>query len=224
MRTEREKSLASEWRQANGGMNSFVIESVRLKVGRTPPKQSGQSVEAAAGRRSVGIGERTRLACCFPRPRGKLRRRAKTRRWGQRTRQRQPRGRGWRHPGRVRSPSQNPIQAWIGRTDQGGGRNFSGWGQHCCVPSGHGQPQGGCGLQPKVAPSALPWVTDGNRLNPNGVVAWAGRGRNPVGVGGCVRRLTQGSSGLATLGWRAQPLWGWKQQSVASMSARGAAH
>ena len=60
-------------------------------------------------------------------------------------------------------------------------------------------------------------ATLGNRHpkfhNPNGVAAlpfpmfpcW--RGHNPVGVDGFYSTLTQGSSSLATLGWRTQSLW-----------------
>src|SRR6266568_672727 len=34
--------------------------------------------------------------------------------------------------------------------------------------------------------------------------------RNPVGVGDVLRARTQGSSFLATLGWRTQSLWDWR--------------
>ena len=48
--------------------------------------------------------------------------------------------------------------------------------------------------------------------NPNGVVAPVRdeHGHNPVGVGEVCGRGTQGSSCLATLGWRTQSLWDWK--------------
>ena len=45
----------------------------------------------------LGRGIARAVACCFPRPRGKLLRHSTTHRSGHRTRQCQPRGRGWQH-------------------------------------------------------------------------------------------------------------------------------
>ena len=66
-------------------------------------------------------------------------------------------------------------------------------------------------LQPRVGePASLPWV--GRRVFPQpqrGCAAFHPLAcRNPVGVGNCFASFTQGSSCLATLGWRPLPRWG----------------
>jgi len=68
----------------------------------------------------------------------------------------------------------------------------------------------------------LPWVTHTDGINPRGVVAHSelnepapiilpGAGRNPGGVVDPFWPFPQGSSCLATLGWRTQSLWDWKR-------------
>ena len=65
------------------------------------------------------------------------------------------------------------------------------------------------GLQPRVARNELPWESRPKTHNPNGVAAgcWR-RGATPLGLK-ILPSVTQGSSFLATLGWRTQPRWGW---------------
>jgi hypothetical protein len=85
------------------------------------------------------------------------------------------------------------------------------------------QPQRGCDSKPRVGPSAdLPWVHERgvvqpqrgcgpNDLHPPSVQRFA----TPSGlVDHLIRLLTQGSSCLATLGFRSQPLWGRKCRFV----------
>jgi hypothetical protein len=65
------------------------------------------------------------------------------------------------------------------------------------------------GPKPKVARHELPWVDANQTLpNPNRVAAFS-RPNQPQPRWGwrAFRRLTQGSSCLATLGWRTQSLW-----------------
>jgi hypothetical protein len=81
------------------------------------------------------------------------------------------------------------------------------------------------GLQPKVARHALPWVNVAcNVSNPNGVVALA-RPTVAQPRWGCgdFSRLTQGSSSLATLGWRTQSRWDWPQTSLSGLANGGLA-
>ena len=64
------------------------------------------------------------------------------------------------------------------------------------------------GLQPRVARNELPWENRPQINNPNEVAA--GRARcdaTPLGLKSTLA-ATQGSSFLATLGWRPQPRWG----------------
>ena len=74
------------------------------------------------------------------------------------------------------------------------------------------------GLQPKVARHELPWVNVIRKFsNPNGVAA----SRRPTMTQprwGCgdLSRLTQGSSSLATLGWRTQSRWDCPQKISAA--------
>ena len=64
------------------------------------------------------------------------------------------------------------------------------------------------GLQPRVARHELPWESGTQLHNPNGVAARRARtAATPLGLIP-VRVPTQGSSCLATLGWRTQPRWG----------------
>ena len=63
------------------------------------------------------------------------------------------------------------------------------------------------GLQPRVARNELPWESRPDTDNPNGVAAPLGwRDATPLGLKN-VRVPTQGSSFLATLGWRTQSRW-----------------
>ena len=65
------------------------------------------------------------------------------------------------------------------------------------------------GLQPRVARHELPWECGQEIHNPNGVAARRTHGAaTPLGLEK-VLLPTQGSSCLATLGWRTQPRWGW---------------
>ena len=64
------------------------------------------------------------------------------------------------------------------------------------------------GLQPRVARNELPWESGLKTPNPNGVAARrGGPAATPLGLGKS-SAVTQGSSFLATLGWRTQPRWG----------------
>ena len=64
------------------------------------------------------------------------------------------------------------------------------------------------GLQPRVARNELPWETGPTLDNPNGVASRRRTcGATPLGLKN-VPVPTQGSSFLATLGWRTQPRWG----------------
>ena len=63
------------------------------------------------------------------------------------------------------------------------------------------------GSKPKVARHELPWVSVSWVNNPNGVVAGRrNRGATPLGLK-TFTATTQGSSCLATLGWRTQSHW-----------------
>ena len=63
------------------------------------------------------------------------------------------------------------------------------------------------GSKPRVARDEPPWETGPEANNPNGVAAQPGkRDATPLGLG-IYRAATQGSSCLATLGWRTQSLW-----------------
>ena len=63
------------------------------------------------------------------------------------------------------------------------------------------------GAKPRVARNELPWEKRVATNNPNGVAArWWLRDTTPSGLK-TVRTPTQGSSFLATLGWRPQSLW-----------------
>ena len=63
------------------------------------------------------------------------------------------------------------------------------------------------GLQPRVARNELPWENGPQCNNPNGVAARLGqRDATPLGLTN-IPVLTQGSSFLATLGWRTQSRW-----------------
>jgi hypothetical protein len=71
----------------------------------------------------------------------------------------------------------------------------------------HDESQRDSGLQPRVARNELPWESESQTHNPNGVAARRGESwRNPVGVE-IIRTATQGSSFLATLGYETQSLW-----------------
>ena len=69
------------------------------------------------------------------------------------------------------------------------------------------QSQRDCVLQPRVARNELPWVGGREFGNPNGVVALLGR-RAATPLGLLVHGpFSQGSSFLATLGWRPESRW-----------------
>ena len=69
------------------------------------------------------------------------------------------------------------------------------------------QPQRGCVLPPRVARNELPGVGSRRFFNPNGVAARCPcRAATPLGLWVC-GPLSQGSSFLATLGWRPESRW-----------------
>jgi hypothetical protein len=77
-----------------------------------------------------------------------------------------------------------------------------------------GESQRDSGSKPKVARHELPWVAVvRNFFNPNGVVAasWSTVPQPRWGWGNLIQ-LTQGSSFVATLGWRTQSRWDCRQR------------
>ena len=68
------------------------------------------------------------------------------------------------------------------------------------------QSQRDCGAQPRVGRNDLPWVTAGKVFNPNGVVPRPHRAATPLGLG-AYDLLSQGSSFLATLGFKPESRW-----------------
>jgi hypothetical protein len=77
------------------------------------------------------------------------------------------------------------------------------------IPTNCVKSQRDCVTQPRVATKELPWVPGQKTLhNAEGVAASRERiGRNPFGVDVLFYRLSQGSSFVATLGWRLESLW-----------------
>ena len=76
------------------------------------------------------------------------------------------------------------------------------------------------GLQPRVARNELPWEGGSTFDNPNGVAA---RRRTCAATPLGLKNFpvpTQGSSFLATLGWRTQPRWGCRELSNARLAAQ----
>jgi len=89
-----------------------------------------------------------------------------------------------------------------------------------------GESQRDSGLKPKVARNELPWVdVVRNFFNPNGVVAapWSTVPQPRWGWWDSLQ-LTQGSSFLATLGWRTQSRWDCRQTSPETISGVAAGH
>ena len=83
------------------------------------------------------------------------------------------------------------------------------WGQTRPTIAPFPESQRDSGLQPRVARRALPWVNRPKNHNPNGVAApWQYRTTTPLGLM-TFPAMTQGSSFLATLGWRPQSRWDW---------------
>ena len=77
------------------------------------------------------------------------------------------------------------------------------------------------GLTPRVARNELPWGRFENAPNPNGVAArWLQRDATPLGLKSS-RPVTQGSSFLATLGWKTQSLWDCRKAHLDSGAAQG---
>jgi len=76
----------------------------------------------------------------------------------------------------------------------------------------HGESQRDSGSKPRVARHELPWENRADVANPNGVasVFLVLQGHNPVGVADRFLAVSQGSSCLATPGWRIQSLWDWR--------------
>ena len=73
------------------------------------------------------------------------------------------------------------------------------------------------GPKPKVARDELPWETGLEDRNPNGVVATPSKGdATPLGLN-TLPPTPQGSSFLATLGWRTQSLWDCWQADFSSL-------
>jgi hypothetical protein len=69
------------------------------------------------------------------------------------------------------------------------------------------QSQRDCVCQPRVARNELPWVAARSVSNPNGVVSrFHGRAATPLGLL-ALAAMSQGSSSLATLGFRLESLW-----------------
>ena len=72
-------------------------------------------------------------------------------------------------------------------------------------------------LQPRVASNELPWAVAQNDFNLNGVVSrFLVRAATPLGLLTRVQ-LSQGSSCLATLGWRMQSLWDCKNADLSGI-------
>ena len=90
------------------------------------------------------------------------------------------------------------------------------------IPCGnsHAESQRDSGLQPRVARNELPWESGPHCNNPNGVAARRWQcAATPLGLGNCPLP-TQGSSFLATLGWRTQPRWGCRGLLPAHLAAQ----
>ena len=69
------------------------------------------------------------------------------------------------------------------------------------------QSQRDCVCQPRVARNELPWVAADSDPNPNGVASrFQGLATTPLGLFG-LAAMSQGSSFLATLGFRPESLW-----------------
>ena len=69
------------------------------------------------------------------------------------------------------------------------------------------QSQRDCVCQPRVARNELPWVAADSDSNPNGVASrFHGVAATPLGFF-ALAAMTQGSSFLATLGFRSESLW-----------------
>jgi len=74
--------------------------------------------------------------------------------------------------------------------------------------------------KPKVARNELPWETRAEADNPNGVAARRRKhDTTPLGLK-TIRHETQGSSFLATLGWKTQSLWDWRTGSFSRILPR----
>src|SRR6266568_8924711 len=74
------------------------------------------------------------------------------------------------------------------------------------TPAGS-QSQRDCVCQPRVARNELPWVAADSDSNPNGVASrFQGLATTPLGLFG-LAAMSQGSSFLATLGFRPESLW-----------------
>src|SRR5881396_2017156 len=69
------------------------------------------------------------------------------------------------------------------------------------------QSQRDCVCQPRVARNELPWVAARSVSNPNGVASrFHGLAATPLGLF-VLAAMSQGSSFLATLGFRLESLW-----------------
>ena len=87
-------------------------------------------------------------------------------------------------------------------------------------------PNGAASSSPGLpAPSGLPWVSPFDLVpTPTGLCQCGQReGRIPAGVGKGIAAGSQGSSSLATLGWRPQPRWSWCARPGSSRKVRRAA-
>ena len=70
------------------------------------------------------------------------------------------------------------------------------------------QSQRDCVTQPRVARNELPWVNGKRNFQPQrGCILFAPMGCNPFRVEDVWFTISQGSSFLATLGWRTESLW-----------------
>src|SRR6266850_7983443 len=83
----------------------------------------------------------------------------------------------------------------------------------CCVAAAEERrtplPQRGCVFQPRVARNELPWEYESkDSSTPTGLQQIVSRRMQPFQGWKYLRPVTQGSSFLATLGWKTQPRWG----------------
>ena len=74
--------------------------------------------------------------------------------------------------------------------------------------AGPASPNGAASSSPRLRPRRYLGCQAQTRTTPTGLRLGRRTGHNPVGVGGWEHSLPQGSSCLATLGWRPQPRWG----------------
>ncbi len=79
-------------------------------------------------------------------------------------------------------------------------------------------PNGAAASSPRLRPRRYLGCLAQTSTTPTGLRLGRRTGRNPVGVGGWERSFPQGSSCLATLGWRPQPRWGCQWRLALSLA------